>query len=226
MEEDIQNTAIRDLFTNLPEIPFSDPNDPRFGSDVFRMIKELQVGYGTKVLRVDQTGMWLGAETFAEAPFSVDMLGNVIGESYATAATGERIVIGTGDTNQIKFYDDAALYGVLEVHNVLGTGYITLGVVAGDSIEAGIRVDTDIGASGFNATDMVSNGGRFRTEGNASSGFNNIFGKTSLGADKFFGVQTIAGVDYLITDLLPTGDPSVSGALYLDTITGAVMQSP
>lgn len=35
------------------------------------------VGSGSKVFRVDESGMWLGASKYADAPFKVDMAGNV-----------------------------------------------------------------------------------------------------------------------------------------------------
>lgn len=223
--QDIITEEIESAYVNIPDVSLPDPlESTRFGQDIMREIQELQVGYGSKVMRVDQSGLWLGGETFATATFSVDMDGNVIAESYATAASGERIVIGTGDTNQIKFYDDNDLYGILEVHNISGSGYITLGVVAGDTIEAGMRIDVDVGASGFNSVEIVSNGGGFFTNGNASSGFNDIIGKTTTGGDKFFGIHTVATVDYLMTDLLPVGDPAVAGALYQDGF-GVVMVS-
>lgn len=42
---------------------------------------EMQIGFGAKVFRADQQGIWLGAEEFVDAPFSVDMLGNLIASS-------------------------------------------------------------------------------------------------------------------------------------------------
>lgn len=212
---------MKDIYDDQNVAYASDVNseNKRFGEDVFRNLKELQIGAGDTVFRVDRSGIWLGASTFEDAPFSVDMDGNIVATSIVvpslrTATSGERIEIGTTDTNQILFYDDDALYGVLEVHDVSGTGYISLGVVAGDDIEVGVRIDTDIGASGYNSVAIVSNGGGFYSSGNASTGINIILGKTTSGSDKFFGVKTVATVDYVMTDLLPTSDPGVSGALW------------
>ena len=61
------------------------------GGGVFNDVGSLQVGMGTQVLRMDQSGLWLGANKFADAPYSVDMAGNVIASSatfsaYATTA--------------------------------------------------------------------------------------------------------------------------------------------
>lgn len=38
-------------------------------------VSGMQVGSGSNVFRVDQSGLWLGGKTFADAPFSVNMLG-------------------------------------------------------------------------------------------------------------------------------------------------------
>lgn len=49
---------------------------------------ELGIGQGSKVFRADQSGIWLGAEKFTDAPFSVDMLGNVIASSADFSGSG------------------------------------------------------------------------------------------------------------------------------------------
>jgi len=54
-------------------------------------VNSLEIGKGSKVFRSDQSGIWLGAEVFADAPFSVDMEGNV------TATTGN-FLTKTGTT--------------------------------------------------------------------------------------------------------------------------------
>ena len=63
---------------------------------------DLGIGQGSKVFRADQSGIWLGAEQFANAPFSVDMEGNIIatagtfGQYISKAGTGQAL---TGDFN-------------------------------------------------------------------------------------------------------------------------------
>ena len=54
-----------------------------YGEMVAPQMKILSVGSGSKVFRVDEQGMWLGAEKFQNAPFRVDMQGNL----YASSAT-------------------------------------------------------------------------------------------------------------------------------------------
>ena len=73
------------------------------GLDDLRQIGALQVGgLGAKVFKADDQGMWLGASKFVDAPFSVDMLGNVVASSatfsaYATTAAA-LLRAGTGQT--------------------------------------------------------------------------------------------------------------------------------
>lgn len=194
----------------------------------------ISVGFQNDVLIIsgidDTYRMWAGNVDPASANFKVDKDGNITsvggtitGALFRTAATGERIEIDTTNVNQIRFYNDTDLFGVIEVDEDTGSGYLKFGVVAGAGIEVGILMDVDIGASAYNAIQMSSNGGGFFSNGNASTGYNYIQGKTSDGTDMFFGIQTIATVDYLVTDLLPSSDPGIVGALY--HTAGVVMVS-
>lgn len=47
------------------------------GSDYLDDISAMQIGIGSKVFRADASGIWLGASKFVDAPFSVDMEGNI-----------------------------------------------------------------------------------------------------------------------------------------------------
>lgn len=52
-----------------------------YGVDQLGDVRTFQAGFGSKGMRVNQEGMWLGGNTFAEAPFSVDPDGNLIARS-------------------------------------------------------------------------------------------------------------------------------------------------
>lgn len=62
----------------------------------------MQIGSGSQVFRGDQSGIWLGAVKFADAPFSVDMEGNVVattavfGQYISKAGTSQAL---TGNVN-------------------------------------------------------------------------------------------------------------------------------
>jgi len=41
------------------------------------VFKEIEAGAGSKTFKMDRRGIWLGAEDFEDAPFRVDMKGNI-----------------------------------------------------------------------------------------------------------------------------------------------------
>lgn len=99
------------------DIDYIDLEPEDSGEDLTR-VRSLQVGFGSKVLRIDQDGLWMGAKRFADAPFSVDMLGNMVatsldlsgylqtgealGDIGAGNITGTYIANGTIDTAQLN----------------------------------------------------------------------------------------------------------------------------
>jgi len=87
-------------FMDVQDVPLV-PAD-LYGQDYLNNLSALQIGAGTKSLKADRSGMWLGGNRFANAPFSVDMLGNVIASSatfsaYATTAAA-LLKAGAGQT--------------------------------------------------------------------------------------------------------------------------------
>jgi len=72
------------------------------GLDYLDRVASMQIGAGSKVFRGDQSGIWLGASKFADAPFSVDMDGNIVastatfGQYISKAGTSQTL---TGDFN-------------------------------------------------------------------------------------------------------------------------------
>jgi len=41
------------------------------------LFNSIEVGAGSKTMKMDERGMWMGASDFDDAPFSIDMEGNV-----------------------------------------------------------------------------------------------------------------------------------------------------
>ena len=79
---DIISWAFNDVKKkDLPEKP-----EGIGGAQYLDNLSAMQIGFGSKVFRGDRSGIWLGAEKFADAPFSVDMLGNVIASSATFSA--------------------------------------------------------------------------------------------------------------------------------------------
>ena len=75
-------------------------------------VKNLQVGQGSKVFRMDRRGFWLGAEEPASAPFTVDMDGNVTLTSITTLTgfTDQDLTSVSLPTNGIRV-DSNGIYG-------------------------------------------------------------------------------------------------------------------
>lgn len=68
--------------TNIPFLPLEAVDqESRGGAQFFRNVKQLQVGFGSQVFRIDRDGMWAGAEDFASAPWSVNWDGDMIANS-------------------------------------------------------------------------------------------------------------------------------------------------
>ncbi len=70
-------------------------------------------GYGDAVFGSDENGIWLGAADFADAPFSVDMDGNVIASSatfgqYLSKAGSAQVLTGDIQVKDSKVKIDGA----------------------------------------------------------------------------------------------------------------------
>lgn len=78
---------IIDPFTNIQEVQLQ-PNTA-WGVESLENLGGISSGGGTKVFRFSQeAGFWIGAERFANAPFKVDMQGNIT----ATSATFPNLI--------------------------------------------------------------------------------------------------------------------------------------
>lgn len=135
-------------FTNIPTQPLEEKSDKRYGSQFFRDVAELQVGKGSKVLRVDQQGLWLGAETFAAAPFSVDMDGNVVATSLTLGSIGGTLDdIADGVTFNKTTVNEALgasyAYGGLNSSGEIIKGFLNSQLSSKSLPTNGVRVDTN-----------------------------------------------------------------------------------
>lgn len=170
-DQDPYSQEIEETYVNIPTANVDD-TDPlasdRFGSDVMRLVQELQVGIGTNVFRADKSGIWLGGDTFADGAFSVSMEGNVT------------IKINDSNANEISFLnDDDVLYGVLQVADVGGNGYLNLGIVDGSNVlVTGLQLNTGQGASAFESAELKASGVSVSLSGNASNAFLSLEGVT------------------------------------------------
>ena len=77
------------------------------GLDDLRSVAALEVGHGARSFKGDSSGIWMGANTFANAPFKVDMDGNI----YLESADGKLVIDAVN--NRIVVYDASGVPRVL-----------------------------------------------------------------------------------------------------------------
>ena len=114
-------------------------------------LASLQIGEGTQVFRGDQSGIWLGAAKWADAPFRVSMAGAMVatsvtvsgyvedeGGSYDSAASGARVRILPDSNTGIQIIDDAASNVFIAYVGGTDVGDVIIGDYAGGN---GIKWD-------------------------------------------------------------------------------------
>ena len=107
-----------------------------YGNDLLASVQSLQVGFGTQVLRIDRDGLWLGAETFSAAPFSVSMAGAMVATSLDLSGNQQ-----VGDS----LADIQALIGDIgDISSDLGT--ISAGSLVGVTVTGGTVRTSSSGA--------------------------------------------------------------------------------
>lgn len=92
-----------EIFVNVNDLAFYSVDAD--GTDHIN-VAAANVGDGARALKIDQSGLWLGAEKWADAPFRVDMAGNATmssislsgyvedtGGQYVSAASGARVLL-------------------------------------------------------------------------------------------------------------------------------------
>lgn len=178
-------------YINIPIAPLEPKGDVRYGSQFFRDVQELQVGYGSKVMRVDQQGLWLGAETFAAAPFSVDMNGNVVATSLSLGTlSGTLDDIDNGTTYQKTTVNEVLgasyAYGGLNSSGEIIKGFLNSQLSAKSLPANGVRVDSSgiYGRKASSTTFYIDNAGNAYFTGDivsASMSASTITGSTITG---------------------------------------------
>lgn len=139
----------KDQDIEYAEVPKDDDN--RFGSDISRNMKELQVGAGSNVLRANESGLWLGAAKWKDAPFRVDMLGNVVANSIAL--TGFIAVGGAAaDVNA----NSTTISGGKITTNSLNASKIVSGSITALQIQAGTITATQLNFVPVDSTNVVA----------------------------------------------------------------------
>lgn len=132
-------------YNNIPFLPLENQDqDSRHGAQFFRNVKQLQVGFGSKVFRVDRDGMWAGAEDMASAPWSVDWDGNMVANSITLTGyipTGGALTdIGAGN-----------ITGTYIASGAITTAKIAANAITANEISAGAVTASKISVSSLSA---------------------------------------------------------------------------
>ena len=72
------------------------------GLDDLRRVAAFQVGAGNRTVKMDGSGLWLGANKFADAPFSVNLDGDVIASSATFSSYALDADLDTLDASALK----------------------------------------------------------------------------------------------------------------------------
>ena len=137
-----------------------------YGSELTNL-NSLEIGSGNRVLRGDESGFWLGAEKFVDAPFRVDMAGNVTASSLsatgyiavggaasdvnanATTISGGKITANSITASQIQ----AATITATEIaSNAITAAKISAGAVTTTKLAAGAVTANEISAGAVTAS--------------------------------------------------------------------------
>lgn len=152
-------------YVNTPYIPLNEvESTDRKGGQYLTNVKQLSVGFGSRVFRVDRDGMWAGAETFAAAPWSVDWDGNMVAASLTISGyipTGGALSdIGAGNITNTYIGTNAISTGNIQANAITAAkisvsslsaisaniGTVTSGTITGALIRtssSGARVEID-----------------------------------------------------------------------------------
>ncbi len=80
-------------FTNISTKPFEGKDIDAFGQLQFENLERLSAGRGDNSMNFDADGLWIGNQYFSQAPFTVDLDGNLVASN--ALITGQ-IIAGTG----------------------------------------------------------------------------------------------------------------------------------
>lgn len=110
-------------YFNVPYLPLENvKQSSRHGAQFFSNVKQLSVGYGSKVFRVDRDGMWAGAADFASAPWKVDWDGNMTATSITISGyipTGGALTdVGAGNITSTYLGSNSVIAGKIAANAV------------------------------------------------------------------------------------------------------------
>jgi hypothetical protein len=122
-----------DPFTNIPSVPLPVPSQETSGQTFLSNLRELNIGDGgNNVFRADKNGIWLGAKTFALAPFKVTMAG--------IATAGGFIAVG-GAAADVNAYSTTISGGKITTNSIDANKIVTGSLIVGTNVNIGTAQD-------------------------------------------------------------------------------------
>ena len=94
------------IFNDVPDKSV-EQSSQQYGQSLLPNVNSIQIGAGAKAFKGDSSGIWLGANKFADAPFKVDLDGNI----YMQSTDGKLVLDATN--NRIVIYDASSVPRVL-----------------------------------------------------------------------------------------------------------------
>jgi hypothetical protein len=159
LQEERTNTPNRP-YHDVPFLPLENSEQTtRHGAQFFSNVKQLGVGFGSKVFRVDRDGMWAGAEDFASAPWKVDWDGNMTATSITISGyvpTGGSLAdIGAGNITSTYLGSNSVIAGKIAANAVVASNINVANLSA---------IDADLGTiTAGSITGITITGGTIRT---------------------------------------------------------------
>lgn len=193
-------------FTNIPQVPEGEAGAKE---TYLNNVKEFQVGFGAKVLRTDRRGLWLGGKDPNNAPFFVDMEGNLTATS-ATLSGFLAVGDAAGDINgNPTEVDGGKLQDGTIVAAKIAAGTITANEIAANTITANEIAANTITGSRIASIDTSDLSSAFVPDDGVLIYSGGILGRKS-GSNTFSLDAT-------------TGDAAFSGDISASTITGSTL---
>lgn len=162
-------------FTNISYNPLPVPTNEQGGSTFLSNLKTASVGSGIKTFKIDKSGLWLGAEKFSDAPFSVDMNGNLkiiggyikVGGAGTDVNNGSTIISGgkievSGSSTFASGYNPATKLaisstGALAYKDLVEKAELGTTVISGGYINASLLTASNIVTGTLNASIIAAN---------------------------------------------------------------------
>ena len=164
-----------------------------------RKTKSILIGAGNTVFGADIRGMWLGAKRFADAPFRVNMLGEVEGISFTgTTLTGATINGSTITGGTIKTVDSNTRVELSSSSNAL----LVYQDYLGNPVQ---RVSLDASGIYFARFDGVASGG--------------IFG---LGTNSLYLTTGANGFQFTESSIVPSNSQDLGGSFIASDRFGTI----